>query len=67
MSAIHNGQCGLCAHFGENHNHREELVAIRNSHQAPEDMVDACGHPKNATLHLMVTPISGCDGFAAAA
>ena len=26
-------------------------------------LVDECGHPKHAPLHLKVTPISGCDGF----
>jgi hypothetical protein len=25
--------------------------------------VDDCGHPRHASLHLKVTPISGCDGF----
>jgi hypothetical protein len=25
--------------------------------------VDECGHPKHAQLHLVVTPISGCQGF----
>ena len=39
------------------------LVQIRQSHQAPEDLIDDCGHPKHASLHLRVTPISGCDGF----
>ena len=39
-----------------------ELKLICNQ-QAPEDLVEQCGHPKNAQLHLVVTPISGCDGF----
>jgi hypothetical protein len=29
-------------------------------------MVDECGHPRHAPLHLKVTPLSGCDGFAPA-
>lgn len=62
MSAIQNGQCGLCTHFGEGHS-SDKLVAIRTSHQAPENLIDECGHPKLVNLHLKVTPISGCDGF----
>jgi hypothetical protein len=30
-------------------------------------VLDECGHPKHAVLHLTVTPISGCDGFVPAA
>ena len=63
MQMIHDGQCGMCAHFGEDHMRDEKLVQIRTKHQAPDEMVDSCGHPKHASLHLMVTPISGCDGF----
>jgi hypothetical protein len=32
-------------------------------HEAPDDLLDDCGHPRHASLHLKVTPISGCDGF----
>jgi hypothetical protein len=39
------------------------LTQIRQKHEAPEDLVEDCGHPKNAAVHLKVTPISGCDGF----
>lgn len=60
---IHDGQCGLCAHFGESHPHSEKLVQLRTSHDGPVDLVDECGHPRHASLHLKVTPISGCDGF----
>ena len=67
MSAIHSGQCGLCSHFGETHKQNEKLVAILTSHQAPDSLVDECGHPKHAPLHLKVTPLSGCDGFTPAA
>jgi len=63
MTALHEGQCGLCAHFGETHPKEQKLQQIRLSHNAPENMVDECDHPKHAALHLMVTPISGCDGF----
>jgi len=63
MKHVEEGQCGLCAHFGETHSTDKKLIQIRSSHSAPEDLVDECGHPKNAALHLKVTPISGCDGF----
>ena len=63
MQHVHEGQCGLCTHFGETHARDERLVRIRRQHEAPEDLLDECGHPRHATLHLRVTPISGCDGF----
>ena len=66
MLMVHDGQCGLCAHFGENHPVEQQLVQIRMSHQAPENLVEECGHPRHASLHLVVTPISGCEGFAPA-
>jgi hypothetical protein len=65
MISLHDGQCGLCSHFGESHPD-QNLIQIRSSKSAPEDFVDDCGHPRHATLHLKVTPISGCDGFAPA-
>ena len=67
MQQVAEGQCGLCAHFGENHPGEHELVQIRQAHEAPETLVDECGHPRHASLHLKVTPISGCDGFEPAA
>lgn len=63
MQHVHDGQCGLCAHFGEEHESDTKLVQIRASKEAPETLLEECGHPRHATLHLMVTPISGCDGF----
>jgi hypothetical protein len=63
MLQVQDGQCGLCSHFGESHSADRQLVQIRRSHQAPESLVDECGHPRHAPLHLKVTPISGCDGF----
>lgn len=63
MLHVHEGQCGLCAHFGETHAPDNRLMQIRNSFEAPEDLVDDCGHPNNAPLHLKVTPISGCEGY----
>lgn len=67
MQAVHEGQCGLCLHFGEEHPREQRLVQIRTLRQAPEDLVEECGHPKHAALHLVVTPISGCEGFEPAA
>lgn len=64
MFEVHDGQCGLCAHYGEHQpDQQEELVQIRTQHSAPEDLVEDCGHPQHEGLHLRVTPISGCDGF----
>ena len=63
MQEVHDGQCGLCAHFGETDTEEEKLFQIRTQKEAPEDLVEDCGHPRHASLHLKVTPISGCDGF----
>lgn len=63
MQHVEDGQCGLCTHFGEGHNQDDQFLQIRSSHEAPEEMVDDCGLPRNASLHLKVTPLSGCDGF----
>jgi hypothetical protein len=63
MIAIHDGQCGLCTHFGEEHKNSEKLVQIHATMKAPEDFLDSCGHPKHSSLHLKVTALSGCDGF----
>lgn len=67
MQPLHAGQCGLCGHFGESHADAKELVRILSSKEADLAMVDECGHPRHAALHLKVTPISGCDGFVPAA
>lgn len=66
MLQVNDGQCGLCTHFGEHHASTKQMFQIRETHRAPEDLVDDCGHPKHSDLHLKVTPISGCDGFEAA-
>lgn len=63
MIQVHEGQCGLCTHFGEHHQANSTLVQIRRTKQAPEDFVDDCGHPKHASLNLHVTPMAGCDAF----
>lgn len=67
MLQVHEGQCGLCTHFGEiEHRDEPKLVQIRTSKMAPETLIEECGHPKHADLNLLVTPISGCAGFAPA-
>jgi hypothetical protein len=68
MIAVHDGQCGICTHFGEhNQADRQVLTQILSSKQAPELLIEGCGLPKNAAVHLKVTAVSGCDGFHAAA
>lgn len=63
MLQVHDGECGLCYHFGEKHAGSPQLTQIHTSHEAPETLTDDCGHPRNAQLHLKVTPISRCDAF----
>lgn len=63
MQAVYEGQCGLCTHYGEGQDGDTRLIEIRTSHEAPETLVEDCGHPRHASLHLRVTPVSGCDGF----
>jgi hypothetical protein len=50
MESLHNGQCGLCGHFGENHGKTAALVSILSSKQASETMLDECGHPRLLSL-----------------
>jgi hypothetical protein len=66
MLHVQQGQCGLCVHFGEGHDVATVLTQIRTSQEAKEDLIEDCGHPKHAPLHLKVTAVSGCDGFEAA-
>jgi len=63
MKPLQAGQCGLCAHYGESHPRMPALAEIQQSQQAPEDLLEDCGHPQHAALKLRVTPISGCAGF----
>jgi hypothetical protein len=49
-------------HFGEGHT-TPVLMQIRSSQEAQEDLLEDCGHPRHAPLHLKVTAVSGCDGF----
>ena len=63
MIQVQDGQCGMCAYFGEHESTSPKLVQIRTSHTAPENFIEPCELPRNAALNLKVTPISGCDGF----
>jgi hypothetical protein len=64
MIAVQDGQCGMCAHFGEGVSRDEpKLIQIRATHEAPEHLLEPCGLPEHAQYHLLVTPDSGCDGF----
>ncbi len=64
MQRVQEGQCGLCAFFGEHNSaDQKKIEDIQKKHQAPEDLVEDCEHPQLAGLHLKVTPISGCDGY----
>ncbi|MFG0306047.1 MAG: hypothetical protein ACF8Q5_07510 [Phycisphaerales bacterium JB040] len=63
MLKLSDGQCGLCAHFGEEHPDDARLVQVRIRGEAPEDLVEDCGHPQHAGLDLHVSAISGCAGF----
>lgn len=63
MIEVKEGQCGLCAHYGENDPNQVKLIQIRVKHEAPETLIEPCGHPQNEKLQLVVTPISGCQGF----
>jgi hypothetical protein len=67
MQTVQSGQCGLCNHFGEHHSNSQVLITIHTSKKADVALLDECGHPKHAALHLKVSPISGCDGFVPAA
>ena len=66
MLQVHTGQCGLCVHFGEDHPADQKLIQIRTSKSAEETLLENCGHPKHAPLHLKVTPSSSCEGFSPA-
>ena len=67
MMTVSEGQCGLCRHFGEHVNlgqqERKQIIQIRTTRKAPEDLIEECGHPQHEPLHLVVTPARGCQGF----
>jgi hypothetical protein len=45
------------------HDGDAQPVYICRQEEAPETLLEDCGHPRHASLHLRVTPISGCEGF----
>ena len=63
MKPVHDGECGLCVHFGKHEKDVSKLIQIRRTHEAPEDLVEECGLPEHAAFRLQVTPTSGCTGF----
>lgn len=63
MIQIHEGQCGLCAHFGEHVGDQPQLIQIRLKGEAPEMLVEPCGLPENEAINLKVSVVSGCAGF----
>lgn len=42
MLQVHDGQCGLCLHFGEHHAKDAKLIQIRTTQKAPESLLDDC-------------------------
>jgi hypothetical protein len=42
MQSIHDGQCGVCSHFGEHHK-SDVLVSILSSKKADEAFVESVG------------------------
>ncbi|MGA9716964.1 MAG: hypothetical protein WBQ79_01690 [Acidobacteriaceae bacterium] len=52
MIAVHDGQCGVCTHFGEhNQADKQVLTQILISKQAPESVVEgaACRRTRHCT------------------
>ncbi len=68
MVKVQEGQCGLCDHFGEHEasGRAPEVLEILSTQQAPEALTEPCTQPAHKALHLLVTPVSGCDSFAPA-
>lgn len=62
MLKVDDGQCGMCAHFGDE-NEDQRIIQVRINGEAPADLVEPCGHPEHAPLSLKVTPVASCSGF----
>ena len=62
MLQVHEGQCGLCAHFGEIHAAAPSLLQIRAKGGAG-NVSRRLRASQACCAALKVTPISGCDGF----
>jgi hypothetical protein len=67
MLKLHEGQCGLCEHFGETSGNKNRIVQIRINGQVDPAHIDEdiqpCGLPANAAQNLKVTPLGSCQGF----
>jgi len=64
MLSIREGQCGTCAHFGEDAgagNRPERLIEIASKREAPENLVETCGQHQD--MALKVSPIGACKDF----
>ena len=64
MLNLQPGQCGLCSHFGDNHDTSapQPLQLLAKDEDLVAKVCD-CDDPAHAPLHLRVTPVSGCAGF----
>ena len=62
MVSIQDGQCGMCAHFG-GESEKPQIIEFRIKGEAPETLVESCGHPAHADLQLKVSVVSTCEGF----
>jgi hypothetical protein len=56
---IHEGQCGLCTHFGEEHPHDHRLTHIRTSIEAQRARLRATNQERNP-LFLRVACLTSC-------
>ncbi|MEL7473864.1 MAG: hypothetical protein AAGK04_11145 [Planctomycetota bacterium] len=61
MLKVQDGQCGKCAHFGDDASPKFTQVRIKG--EAPEDLVAECGSPAHEGEALRVTAISSCGAF----
>lgn len=64
MIDLQPGQCGLCSHFGDNHDAgAPRPLTLLTKDEELSTKVSDCDHPAHAPLRLKVTPVSGCAGF----
>ena len=64
MLQLQPGQCGLCTHFGDNHDASvPQPLNLLAKDESLATKTSDCDHPAHAPLHLKVTPVSGCAGF----
>ena len=63
MVSLHEGQCGLCVHYGEHCPQSRQLIQIRLTRRAPQYWVAECTHPRHASMNLRVSASAGCDAF----